>query len=306
MSVIYRNYVVSPSPELCPTYRISPFSERFITGRNEDKSKALDYLKSRFNNYCLMRKGRTAISKALVFYDLKPADVVSILTTSENFYISSCVTREIEKFCLWSRTITPNTKILFVNHEFGYPYKDLVQLKRYGLPIIEDCAHTFFSKNDTIGKVGDFVIYSLPKVFPLQLGGILSSNQEDLFLQSDLTTEEQNYLLENLAYHFPRHAEIIAKRKFNYHLFCEKLKSLSIRPFFELSDNEDIVPGVFLFHWNDDLDYTQLKLFMQANGVESSVFYGKNAYFIPIHDFLREEDIDYICMLLEYFYNKQR
>jgi hypothetical protein len=305
MTSIYHNYVISSTSELRPTYRISPFSEDFIAAKNGDKNKALDYLGNRFSNYCLMRKGRTAISKALAFYNLRPTDVVTILTTSENFYISGCVTKEIEKFCLWSRIITSDTKVLFVNHEFGYPYKDLAQLRKYGLPVIEDCAHTFFSKNDTVGKVGDFVIYSLPKAFPIQIGGILSSNNDDIPLLSDLTIEEQSYLLKSFAYHLPRQDEIIAKRRFNYNLFCEKLKPLSIQPFFEIMDNEDIVPGVFLFRWKDDMDYAKLRLFMQANGVESSVFYGQNAYFIPIHDFLREEDIDYICVLLEYFYNKQ-
>ena len=71
----------------------------------------------------------------------------------------------------------PETKVIFVNHEFGYPYHDLIRLKDYKLPIIEDCAGSFFSsdKDGSIGEVGDFVIYSFPKMFPLQVGGLLVS-----------------------------------------------------------------------------------------------------------------------------------
>ena len=43
---------------------------------------------------------------------------------------------------------------------------------------------------------------------------------------------------------------------------------------------------------------------MQTNGIECSVFYGQNAFFIPIHDFIQENDIDYMCALLEFFYNQ--
>ena len=55
------------------------------------------------------------------------------------------------------------------------------------MPIIEDCAGSFFSKDkkDTIGKIGDFVIYSFPKMFPLQIGGLLLSNQKGSIEKQD-------------------------------------------------------------------------------------------------------------------------
>ena len=56
----------------------------------------------------------------------------------------------------------------------------MAELKQIGIPIIEDCAHTFFSddKNKLIGTIGDFVIYSFPKMFPIQIGGLLKVNKE--------------------------------------------------------------------------------------------------------------------------------
>jgi dTDP-4-amino-4,6-dideoxygalactose transaminase len=148
-----------------------------------------NYFKERFKNqnFTYTLTGRLAIQKSLQHYNLQPNDVVTILTTSNNFYISGCVTAEIEKFCKWNREISDKTKLIFVNHEFGVPYENLEELKKYKLPIIEDCAHSFFSEDDKseIGKVGDFAIYSFPKIFPIQIGGLLVSNIETS-LETDL------------------------------------------------------------------------------------------------------------------------
>ena len=99
-----------------------------------------------------------------------------------------------------------------------------------------------------------------------------------------------------------RENEIKQKRLLNYELLKKRLSCLDIRPFWE--NKEGTIPGVFLFRWLNDIDYPSLKKFMQANGVESSVFYGQNAFFIPLHDFISEDDIEYIYTLLEFFYNQ--
>ena len=111
---------------------------------------------------------------------LKDDDIVTILTTSGNFYISSCVTEEIEKFCQWNREITPETKVILVNHEFGTIYPDMKNLVSLGIPIIEDCCPSFFSQdNDNkAGRYGDFAVYSFSKIFPIQFGGLLVNNNK--------------------------------------------------------------------------------------------------------------------------------
>ena len=175
-------YIINPDQYLLPSYRISPFRTIDIAINNKlQEDDAIDsYFTQRFSNrpFSYFKDGKSAINEALAYYDLKKDDTVTILTTTNNFYISGCVTAEIEKFCNWSREMTPKTKVIFVNHEFGHPYENLEALKKYKLPIIEDCAHSFFSKdkNNTMGTIGDFVIYSFPKMFPIQIGGLLVSN----------------------------------------------------------------------------------------------------------------------------------
>lgn len=305
-NVIFRGYVINASSELIPKIRISPFSIQSMYSAypelKEREAKELrEYLKKHFNSYAFLPKGRTAISVALDHYDLKKEDVVTILTTSGNFYISSCVTKEIEKRCKWSREITDSTKVIFINHEFGYVYSEIEKIRKYNLPVIEDCAHTFFTESPYIGEIGDFVIYSLPKAFPMQLGAILSSHRFDLE-KIRASQELERYIESRLFFYLNRLGAVKQKRLLNYKLLTERLSFLGIRPFFDCTAGT--VPGVFLFRWLANIDYPSLKTYMQANGIECSVFYGQNAFFIPVHDFIQENDIDYMCALLEFFYNQ--
>lgn len=302
-NILFNNYIIEPSSELTPVIRISPFKNVHL--QIEDSSEnavkaASEYLRNRFHNYRLVEKGRSAISAALSSFNLLREDVVTILTTSGNFYISGCVTKEIEKHCLWSREFMPRTKVVLVNHEFGYPYPDIRSLKKYNLPIIEDCAHTFFSDDGSTGEAGDFVIYSLPKAFPIQSGGILVSSKGELSSLYQENKELNSYILSRLSSHIDKIDFIKECRLSNYRYLSGRLSSIGIKPYFPM--RKGIVPGVFLFRWLDNMDYPSLKVFMQSNGVECSVFYGENAFFIPCHDGLTETETDYMSCLLEYYY----
>ena len=299
---VFQNFVINPTIELVPSIRISPFTESRFHIPLLGTKLGEEYLEDRFHSYLLTMKARNAISLALSYYKLNKDDVVSILTTSGNRYISSCVTKEIEQYCLWSREISRKTKLIFVNHEFGYPLEDWDSVKQYGLPIVEDCAHTFISEDEKnqIGHVGDFVIYSLPKFFPMQIGGVLVAEQSKLnSLHNDISVGSRDYILRHLSLSVPCLEEMAEKRLFNYTYLENKLKHLGILPFF--SKKGKVVPGVFLFKWGDNINYPLLKDFMQSNGVESSVFYGKDAFFIPVHHKLEICHLDYMIALLDYF-----
>ena len=295
-NIIYQDWVIEPSCELIPSIHIAPLSFQPLA---ENNGRYLSgYLSRKYKYYQYTTKGREAIRKTLEHYHLEKEDVVTILTTSGNFYISSCVTKEIEKICKWSREFTDKTKVIFVNHEFGYAYKNIESLKSYGLPIIEDCAHSFFTQANGIGTVGDFVIYSLPKAFSMQLGGILASNNVELDPMAD----------NRLCDYFEKYAGsqiqdipiITEKRLENYYFLETQLADIGIYPYFALE--KGTVPGVFLFRWHSDIDYPGLKVFMQSHGVESSVFYGQNAFFIPCHHNLSHNELVYMVRLLQYFF----
>ncbi|MBQ0075744.1 MAG: DegT/DnrJ/EryC1/StrS family aminotransferase [Bacteroidales bacterium] len=298
---IHENIIINPSAELVPTIHIPPISNKVlehIEPTKEQICKCKEYLNKRFGYYCIVPKARTAIGIALDYYNLHKDDVVTILTTTGNFYISSCVTKEVEKRCLWNREITDKTKVIFVNHEFGYPYEKLADLKRYNLPIIEDCAYAFFTEDKQMGTIGDFVVYSLPKAFPMQMGGILQSTIGKITYQEDYAVRE--YVTNKLAIEI-EHINLIRKKRLrNWHILSEQLQKINAKP---LMFPKGTIPGVMLFEWENAIDYPKLKEFMQCHGVESSVFYGKPAYFIPSHQLLTLAEMNYMISLLQYWAN---
>lgn len=300
-------FVLNPDPYSMPCYRIGPFQTRdlAINYNLTDSDLIDDYLNERFKNreYIYTENGRKAINIALSHYNLQKDDVVSILTTSGNFYISGCVTKEIEKFCKWSRVILPETKIILVNHEFGYPFKELQKLKDYKLPIIEDCASSFFSHDakNNIGNIGDYVIYSFPKMFPLQIGGLLVSNLKDSSGKSNqIDTISLRHIKNVLSNYIHIKDDIIKKRISNYYTLKFKFESLGFGERFQLKDG--IVPGVFMFKIAGQKNsLTELKKYFYAHGVQCSVFYGEEAFFIPVHQALNEPDLDYFCEVMKSF-----
>lgn len=95
-------------------------------------------------------------------YNIKP---IFLDVDLETFHIK---TEEV------TRKITPQTKAIFVCHTYGLPL-DIEKIKKFGLIVIEDCAHSFFGKSGGVytGNVGDISFFSLYKQFPALRGGML-------------------------------------------------------------------------------------------------------------------------------------
>ena len=297
-------FVLNPDPYLLPCYRISPFQTKDMHHNNALAQSDLidDYFGDRFpqREYGYVADGRKAINIALQQYQLQKNDVVTIFTSSGNFYISSCVTKEIEKFCLWSRQIEPATKLLFVNHEFGYPYKKINELKKYNLPIIEDCCHSFFStdKENTIGNTGDFAIYSFPKMFPIQVGGLLvAKNKFSNSNDQNIDPAKLRYVKNVLSHYILQKDAIIAKRIENYIYLENRLNKTYLDQRFKLSTG--VVPGVFMFRVKSkSIHLPELKNHLYAHGIQCSVFYGEHCFFIPVHQNLVKPDLDYFIEVI--------
>lgn len=307
MSAILKNgFIVNPPQHLMANYRISPFktvdnltnSENF----NSNENRINEFFAQKHPNKKLLitDNGRSAINACLVALNLKKDNVITIITTTNSFYISSCVTKEIEKHCQWSRKIEPNTKALFINHEFGFCRQDVAKLKSLGLPIIEDLAHSFLSETEyqDTGINADFVIYSFSKIFPIQVGGALLYDKK--WHNPNLhDSSMKNYIL-NITNHYMRDLENIKKIRLDNYAYFEKIFSKKgLYPYFKKNTND--CPAVYCFQTPDTIDLNQLKIFFNSNGIESSVFYGQNAYFLPCHQNISSKDMDYFFELMSYF-----
>ncbi len=292
--------ITDPDPYLLPTYRLSPFVTRDVHSNARlanDGHLADTYFAQRFaqRHFVYTPNGRTALNIALSYYHLGAEDVVTILTTSGNRYISSCVTREIEKFCRWSMKIEPNTKVVLVNHEFGYPYSDLAGVASLGYPIIEDCAYSFASEDSrqAIGRAGDFALYSLPKYFPVQVGGVLTAREGIPLPTVAMADGLLRYIKKTLTRYLPELDKVKKQRLANYRWLLGRLSPLGCAA--RLSLAEGTVPGVFLFTVPEGADPVKMKSFLQGRGIQCSVFYGEQAFYVPVHQRLQEEDLQYIA-----------
>lgn len=311
MNVVSKGFIINPYYELLPDYKIYPFTNLDLSFNHSlPKDDCIDdYFSKRFQQkeYIYTINGRAAINLALGYYKFKPDDVVTILTTTSNFYISRCVTDEIEKFCKWNRVVIPETKLIFVNHEFGYPSNDLLSIKKTGLPIIEDCAHSFFSKdiNNTIGTIGDFIIYSFPKMFPLQIGGLLVNNLGCRLGKFTSIDKNQSQYIKNVLSHYIIYEdEIIKKRLDNYAFLATEFEKVGLKERFKIEPG--IVPGVFMFQrGKHQIDLSELKKHFYSHGIQCSVFYREEAFFIPVHQNLTVTDLKYFVIVMKEYLKLQ-
>jgi DegT/DnrJ/EryC1/StrS aminotransferase family len=291
-------FVANPDPFLLPSFRISPFRTQDMAFNNHlgNDGFATDYFDNRFakKHWQYTHNGREAIKIALENYKLEPNDVVTILTTSQNVYISSCVTSTIAQFCQWNREITPDTKVILVNHEFGYPYAGMDALVATGIPIIEDCCTTFFSQDDQskVGKYGDYAVYSFPKFFPIQIGGLIVSNQKEVDSPAKLTVTQVAYLDKVLSHHLKNETQLLDERRQNFNYAVGLFAQQGFSERFEMNDK--IIPSALLLNNHAIVkDLNQLKVFLNAHGIQNSVFYGEDAFFLPTHQNLDPSDYDY-------------
>jgi dTDP-4-amino-4,6-dideoxygalactose transaminase len=303
-------FVINPDPYSLPSYRMGPFKTDHvgINFKMPGDDFAINYLNNRFGSgkWQFTYNGREAIQLALEQFDLQPNDLVSIITTSQNFYISSCVTKKIESFCQWNREIVPETKLVFVNHEFGYPYPYMDQLAATGLPIIEDCCTTFFSqdKNNKVGSYGDFAVYSLPKFFPIQIGGLLVNNSSTTLIRSTQLQDNERVHIQNVLSHYlKKEVSILKVRKENWDYAVAQLMKLGFTPRFQ--NDEKTIPSALLLNNNNKIkDLNIFKTFLYEHGIQNSIFYGEDTFFIPVHQNLSPEDLDYFYEVIKFFINK--
>lgn len=123
--------------------------------------------------------GRWLLGAWLEHLDLDRTDMVTILTTSQERYVSICVSVAAFNHASISRTVTDRTRVIIAIHEFGYIETTFpAQCEEWqdrGIKVLEDCAHVVGVKVGPayVGDYGDAALFSLPKIVPANTGGLL-------------------------------------------------------------------------------------------------------------------------------------
>lgn len=137
-----------------------------------------------------------------------------------NEYLTVDITDLEKKF------IENEIKVFVLIHYFGHidvHYNDIIKLARkYNCIILEDEAHALYSDiiDGTSGRLGDACIFSLHKMLPEKMGGMLVLNNKNLFKQS--ISLDQNGLL--FKYDLQR---ISKKRKMLSSILDEYIRNMS-------------------------------------------------------------------------------
>jgi dTDP-4-amino-4,6-dideoxygalactose transaminase len=161
-------------------------------------------------------------------------------------------------------------------------------------------------KNNSIGKIGDYVIYSFPKIFPVQFGGLLVSGNKKINQEKSVISAELKKNLKNTISNYIINKEkIIEKRIRNYNFLKNQFAKLNITPRFSLT--KGCVPGVFMFCIEDkNTNLQNLKTYFYSHGIQCSVFYGEHAFFIPCHQNLKTNDLIYFVEVYKSFKNTSK
>ena len=152
-----------------------------------------------------------------------------------------------------------------------------------------------------MGNMGDFAIYSFPKMFPVQFGGLLITGKKNkVFADDILSGMRLRYVKNVLSHYIIQKDSIVAKRMENYIYLRNKLNTIGFEERFAL--NEHHVPGVYIFRAkNENVNLPLLKDYLNAHGIQCSVFYGEQAFFIPVHQNLTKTDLDYFTEVIRSF-----
>ncbi len=296
------NYYINPDPYYTPKISIGPFSLKNI--KSAPKQADLKVLKHLGENLVFTSSGKHAIRLALEHLSAKKTNVVGIVTTSGNSYVSKCVTETISEYCDW-KMFDKSGKVdfLFVIHEFGalYSKESMDDLRILNIPIVNDFAYSFLSlfmsrRTDFASEIN---LTSLPKSFDINYGGIIHLPKSKI---EYVDQELKKSILEIVSMEFNTDAiqENITSRKQNREFYKKVLSGYGYKIVW---DEEEICPGVCMMTPLRSTNLQELKIFLQRNGIECSVFYGEDILFVPVHHFMTQRELEYVCFMIGAFKN---
>lgn len=305
--MLSRDFLVDHLENNHPSFLIIPFGKEDIS-KNALLNRKYNFdlkakLQERFpNKFITITTGaRKSLDLILNHYrdKVKRPLKVDIKTTSDNFYISSCVTSTIEKSDKWHREVSLDFDLCLRNHEFGYMDNRILNSKLCLENVIEDCAFAFNSNYNTgvkAGSIAPYSIFSFSKFFPIQFGGFLVSDDP---IENDEDPTFLAYVENVVGYYFDRIEEWSEARTKIRDYYNSIFKECGCSSFFPSTKND--IPGVFLFNLPEGVNPIILKKYYWERGVQCSVFYGKQAFFLPLHQFTNRLQVEYFAEIFKSF-----
>lgn len=293
--------IIFTPPFILPDIRLTPFENTSIPVYSGQASQGGLAAKQFFgDDFTILPRAIYAIKAVLQHIGVKKTDNVAIFNTFDTDYITRCVTAPVENLCSVSRKINDRTKAAIIIHDFGYPCKATKDIKRQcekrGIPLIEDCAWSYgtaLDQDTKIGEVGDYAVYSLPKILPLQYGAVLKGltiNDEDNWNNYQLLDYfKRELVLDKLQEYLPSLSADNDKRRDNWQYLAGLFAQDGFEVYAKLED--EVFPGALLIKLDDyQKAFERFELF----GIETGRYYQGSALFLPVHQNLSRPQLDYI------------
>jgi hypothetical protein len=130
-------------------------------------------------------------------------------------------------------------------------------------------------------------------MFTIKIGGLLTSDKNIVLPQAGdtPTKEEKAYMQRVIGYYLSQTEAIKNQRRENHHYLEIALREVGCTP--RLSLAAGVTPGAFLFSAPEAYDLPKLKEKLWQYGIQCSVFYGEQAFYVPVHQRLAKEDLSY-------------
>src|SRR5215471_6124917 len=245
-------------------------------------------------DYAITSSGRKAIALILEDCGLKPSDEVLVTTTFNKPNVSSCVTSMIFNYCKPSRVLSDSTGAVLIIHEFGVPHPQIAQLRSLcherQFPLIEDCAHAVDSRwpdGPIVGSVGDYVIYSLSKLFPITSGGLVFGLAR--YPNKDI---EETRVVDSFAANLPdfwnRLPTFSARRKMLLRQAAERLGGAVT---VVTGPSENITPWLLPVLVSTPAPVLR---YLRAQQIECGLWHGSNIIVLPLHQYLTDIEMDFM------------
>lgn len=243
--------------------------------------------------------GRSAMEVLFQHLRLRREDEVWVTTTFDYPNVSSCVTCTIFNHCKPSRVLTPATRAVLMIHEFGvlHPRRDEIAsfCKGAGIPLIEDCAHSFLSTDEfgrLVGSTGDWTILSFPKFYPVHAGGMLLGHEDPGGKESLPASAYSDIAiasgLQDQTDYYAGLRKSIARR------LALGVLNLGMRSLYDPGD-EGTVGWFFPVDTPDARAYSEA---LRARQVECGIWHGSNVIVLPLHQYLTRGEEEYMLQAL--------
>lgn len=186
------------------------------------------------------------------------------------------------------KKINKKTKAIIVPHTLGFPAK-IDEIKKFKLPIVEDCAHALGSyyKGKPLGSFGDISIFSFyaTKVITTGHGGMLVTNNKKYndevrdLIHYDKRKDYKiryNYQLTDFAaaignVQFKRIDNLFKKRKYIASKYISVLEKQKDIEFFPKKDDKKLNHYRFMIKFIDKKTRNSFKLNLSRKGISTVI-----------------------------------